>query len=141
MTATTLDQHEARAHALAEKFIEFLETNEAPDGLFAPDVFLDFTMPTWRLQASGRNDCVALRRAGHPGSGTVPRWRFDPTPTGFVLEFEEAWDAHGEHWTAREMCRADISEDGITQFAVYCTGDWSAAQRADHAAAVTLIRP
>jgi hypothetical protein len=141
MTATTLDQHEARAHALAEKFIEFLETNEAPDGLLAPDVFCDFTMPTWRLQSSGRDDFVALRRAGHPGPGAVPRWRFDPTPTGFVLEFEEAWDADGEHWTAREMCRADISENGITQIAVYCTGDWSAAQRAEHAAAVRLIRP
>ena len=92
MTATTLTQHEARAHALAEKLIEFLETNEVPDGLFAADMFCDFTMPTWRLQARGVEDSVALRLAGHPGQGTVPRWRFDPTPTGFVLEVEEAWD-------------------------------------------------
>jgi len=138
---TTLSQSEARAHALAEKFIEFLETGEAPDGLFAPDVFCDFTMPNWRLQSSGPEDCVALRRAGHEGPSSVPRWRFDPTPTGFVLEFEEAWDWQGEHWTAREMCRADISRAGITQLAVYCTGDWDSARRAEHAAAVTLIRP
>lgn len=141
MTTTTLSQHEARAHALAEQFIEFLETGEAPDGLLASDVFCDFTMPTWRLQASGAEDCVALRRGGHDGPSSVPRWRFDPTPTGFVLEVEEAWDAGGEHWTCRELFRADISDDGITQLAVYCTGDWDAAKRAEHAAAVTLIRP
>lgn len=141
MTVTTLTPHEARAHALAEKFVEFLETNEAPTGLLAPDVFCDFTMPTWRLQASGPEACVAMRRAGHPGTGTVPRWRFDPTPTGFVLEAEEAWDGDGDHWTCREMFRADISDAGITQLSVYCTGDWDTARRAEHTAAVTLIRP
>jgi hypothetical protein len=141
MTGTTPSQHEARAHALAEKFIGFLETNEVPDGLFAADMFCDFTLPTWRLQASGRADSVAMRLAGHPVQGTVPRWRFDPTPTGFVLEVEEAWDADGEHWTCREMFRADTGDEGITQISVYCTGDWDAARRAEHAAAVTLIRP
>jgi hypothetical protein len=137
---TALTSHETRAHLLAEKFIAFLETGTPPDGLFAADVFCDFTMPTWRLQASGVADSVALRRGGHPGPGTVPRWRFDPTPTGFVLELDEAWDADGEHWTCREMFRADISDEGITQLSVYCTGDWDAARRAEHAAAVTLIR-
>jgi hypothetical protein len=141
MTATTARDHETRAHALAEKFIEFLETNEVPDGLFAADVFCDFTMPTWRLQACGVEDSVALRLAGHPGRGTVPRWRFDPTRTGFVLEVEETWDSAGEHWTCRELFRADIGNDGIAQLSVYCTGDWNAARRAEHAAAVALIRP
>ena len=36
---------------------------------------------------------------------------------------------------------ADISDAGITQLSVYCTGDWDAERRAEHAAAVTLIRP
>ena len=141
MTAPTATRHEARAHELAEQFLLFLETGEVPDGLLAPDVFCDFTLPTWRLQASGIPDAVALRLAGHPGRSTVPRWRFDPTPTGFVLEVEETWDDNGEHWTCRELFRADISDAGITHLSVYCTGDWDAARRAEHAAAVTLIRP
>ena len=41
----------------------------------------------------------------------------------------------------RELFRADIDDEGITQLSVYCTGDWDAARRAEHAAAVTLIRP
>ena len=141
MTAATLTPQQARAHALAEKLIQFLQAGEVPDGLFAADVFTDFTMPTWRLQAASAADSVAMRLAGHPGQGAVPRWRFDPTPTGFVLEVEEAWDSGGEHWTCRELFRADIGDEGITQLSVYCTGDWDAARRAEHAAAVTLIRP
>ena len=62
-------QHQARAPALAEKFIEFLGTGEVPDGLFAAGMFCDLTMPAWRLQASGVEDSVALRLAGHPGAG------------------------------------------------------------------------
>jgi hypothetical protein len=138
---TTLPEHVARSHELAEKFIAFLETGEVPAGLMAPNVFCDFSMPTWRLQATGVDGAAALRRGGHPGRSAVSRWRFDPTPTGFVLEVEEAWDWDAEHWTAREMFRADIGDDGITEMSVYCTGDWDTARRAEHAAEVTLIRP
>ena len=130
-----------RSHALAEQLVTFLETGTPPDGLFAPDVFCDFTLPQWRLQASGIEEVVALRKAGHPGPGRVPQWRFDPTPTGFVLEFTEDWQHEGERWTSRELARADVADDGVTQLSVYCTGDWDDARRAEHAEAVTLIRP
>jgi hypothetical protein len=93
------------AHVLTEKFVRFLETGEVPDGLFAADVFCDFTLPRWRLQARGVADTVALRRQGHPGPGRVPRWRCDPTRTGFVIEFEEAWRQDGKDWYSRELAR------------------------------------
>lgn len=144
MTAPTksdVQADERRAHALAEQFIAFLETADTAAGLFAPDVFCDFTMPTWRLQSSGVEELVAMRKEGHPGPSRVPRWRFDPTPTGFVLEVEEDWQWDGEHWTCRELFRADVVDDGISQISVYCTGDWDTARRAEHAAAVTLLRP
>ena len=130
-----------RGHELAEGFVSFVESGNVPEGLFAPDVFCDFTMPTWRLQASGIEGVVALRKAGHPGPGTVPRWRFDPTPTGFVLEIEEDWTDDAGRWTCREMFRADADDEGITELSVYCTGDWDEARRAEHAAQVTLLRP
>lgn len=130
-----------RAHALAEQFVAFMETGSPPSGLFAPDVFCDFTMPQWRLQASGIEDVVALRKAGHPGPGRVPQWRFDPTPTGFVIEWAEDWQQDGERWTCREMARADVGAEGISQISIYCTGDWDTARRAEHAEQVTLIRP
>ena len=86
------------ANELAKRFIVFLETGEAPTGLFADDVFCDFTLPKWRLQAQGRESVVALRREGHPAKGRVPRWRCDPTPSGFVLEVEERWNEDGKEW-------------------------------------------
>ena len=138
---TTLPEHVARSHELAEKFIAFLETGEVPAGLMAPNVFCDFSMPTWRLQATGVDGAAALRRGGHPGRSAVSRWRFDPTPTGFVLEFEERWTAGGQEWYCREMVRADISEAGITELSIYCTGDWDEAQVARHRAEVALLRP
>jgi hypothetical protein len=131
----------ATARSVADLFVAYLETGEARPGLFAPDVFVDFTMPTWRLQARGVEDSLALRSGGHPGPGQVIRSRFDPTATGFVLEVEEVWDDGGEHWYCRELFRADVGPAGITDLAVYCTGDWTVARVAQHARSVTLIRP
>jgi hypothetical protein len=129
------------ATALARLLIDFLETGDVPDGLFTPDVFCDFTMPKWRLQSEGIAGIVALRKAGHPGAGTVPRWRCDATATGFVLEFEERWNQDGKDWYSRELARADAPGGRVSGLSVYCTGDWDSDQRARHAASVTLIRP
>ena len=141
MTATTFTRHEARAHALAEKLIGFLETCEVPDGLFAADVFCDFTMPQWRLQAQGSDNVVALRLAGHPGPGRVPRSRLDATATGFVMEVEERWEDDRGSWYCRELFRADVADGVICELSVYCTGDWDAELEARHARTVPLIRP
>lgn len=129
------------ARDLADKIITFLETGRVPDGLFTPDVFLDFTMPLWRIQAQGVTDTVASRKAGHPSPGLVPRSRFDSTPTGFVLEVEELWDQDGDCWYCRELIRADVAGGSISELSVYCTGDWDSARVARHASEVALIRP
>jgi hypothetical protein len=130
-----------QADVLAGKMIRFLETGDVPGGLFRPDVFLDLSMPTWRIQTTGAEDLIAVRKEGHAGPGAVTGWRTDPTPSGFVLEFEERWNAEGQQWYARELIRADVTDGAIAQLAVYCTGDWDEARQAEHAAAVTLIRP
>ena len=126
---------------LAGKMVRFLETGDVPEGLFRPDVFLDLSMPTWRVQAAGAEDIIAVRKEGRPGPGTVTRWRADPTPSGFVFEFEERWNSEGQPWYAREMMRIEVADGAIAGLTVYCTGDWDEARQAEHAAAVTLIRP
>ena len=131
---------EATARDLAGQIITFMETAAPPEGLFTPDVFCDFTMPQWRLQAQGIEDVTALRKAGHPGPSRVPRSRFDVTTTGFVLEVEEQWDQDGESWYCREMIRADISDGSVSQISVYCTGDWDRERVRRHAETVQLIR-
>ena len=127
-------------HVVAEKLIAFLETGQPPRGLFAGDVFCDFTMPRWRLQGAGVDDVVALRRSGHPSPGRVLRARLDSTPSGFVLEVEETWESDGDQWYCRELFRADVTDGAISELSVYCTGDWDSARMAEHATTVTLIR-
>jgi hypothetical protein len=129
------------ATILAARFIVFLETGAVPDRLFAPNVFCDFTLPKWRLQSEGIDGLVALRKAGHPGPGKIPRWRCDATAKGFVFEFEERWEQDGKDWYSREVARADVTNGMISALSVYCTGDWDADHRAKHAASVRLIRP
>ncbi len=131
----------SRARKLADDLIAFLETGAAPEGLFAPNVFFDVTVPHWRLQAEGRDEAVALRRQQHPAPGRVVRSRVDETSSGFVLEFEERWHERGRDWYAREIARADIGEEGITELSVYCTGDWDRAREEEHRRAVRLLRP
>jgi hypothetical protein len=126
---------------LVHDMIEFLETGEAPDGLFAADAFCDLTVPLWRLQAQGRDEVVTLRTGSHPELGEVRATRWEPTPTGFVLEFTESWSGGGEDWTCRELAWAVVVDAEITDLSVYCTGDWDRARRAEHARAVSLIRP
>jgi hypothetical protein len=138
MTATALD---SRNRMLAAAFVHFLETGEASDGLFAPDVFCDLTVPHWRLQAQTPAGVAELRRAGHPAPGKVVRERLDETATGFVLEFEERWTDAAGSWYAREIARADVGEAGIESLSIYCTGDWDEARVALHRAEVSLIRP
>ncbi len=136
-----VDRVPINARALADDFIDFLETREPTPHLFASDVFCDFTTPRWRRQAEGVEAAVALRLAGHADPSCVTERRFDPTPTGFVLEIEEDWEADGERWHSRELVRADVGDRGIVDLAVYCTGDWDRARVAQHAASVRLIRP
>ena len=131
----------ATAERLAGDLVRFLETNEAPAGLFTPDVFTDLTMPLWRLQAQGPVDTVALRKEGHPTVGRVPRTRLDLTETGFLLEVEEEWDDQGQHWYCRELLRCDVTDGQVSEVSVYCTGDWDEAAVARHRDAVTLLRP
>ncbi|MDQ1743646.1 MAG: hypothetical protein QOE23_1985 [Pseudonocardiales bacterium] len=141
MSIDTDTSQTTRSRELAAQFIDFLETGVAADGLFAPDLFTDFTMPLWRLQADTAEGSIDLRRAGHPMVGRVPSSRLDLTDRGFVLEVEEQWQDRGEDWYCRELFRADVTDGSITQLAVYCTGDWDSARVAEHRAAVALIRP
>lgn len=131
---------QSQANLIAQRFVEFLETGHAPQGLFTDDTFCDFTMPRWRLQAQGLKDVLALRKHGHPGPGSVPRWRCEATASGFVLEVEERWTQDGKDWYCREMFRAEVRGESISDLSVYCTGDWDTAREEEHARAVKLLR-
>ena len=120
--------------------IRFLETGVVPDGLFAPDMFTDFSLPHWRVQTTTAEEIIAERMASHPFAGEVRVERVEQTGHGFTIEFEERWDHDGQRWYCREMIRADVEGDSIVDMSVYCTGDWDEARQREHAAAVRLVR-
>ena len=57
MTTAAVDTKVAVA-----RLIEFLETGKPPAGLFAPDVFLDLSLPYWRAQTDTAAAAAALVR-------------------------------------------------------------------------------
>ncbi len=120
--------------------VRFLECGTAPNGLFAPDLFADLSLPHWRIQTATATDILAERVAGHPYPGQVRVERVERTDHGFTIEFEERWDSEGQHWYCREMIRADLVGDTIVELSIYCTGDWDEARQREHAEAVQLIR-
>jgi hypothetical protein len=140
-TATMEQRGRPDTSVAVANLIRFLETGVIPDGLFAPDVFADLSLPHWRVQTGTAEDIVAERVAGHPCPGRVHVERVEQTMHGFTIEFEERWDSEGQRWYCREMIRADVVGDSIVELSIFCTGDWDEARQREHAEAVHLIRP
>ncbi len=132
-----LQGEEAR---LAETLVRWLETGERQDDLFADDVFSDLSVPQWRLQAVGPDAAFALREHSHPFPGRVTVESLDRTARGFLIAFEERWEAEGQRWYCREMLHGTVTDARVSELIVYCTGDWDEAVQRRHAEQVRLIR-
>jgi hypothetical protein len=127
--------------ASVDRFVAFLETG-ATEGLFAPDVFADITLPHWRVQAQGAEQVIASKNGFHPPSGRTRVEKVLAGEQGYTIKVEERWESDGQQWYCREAFLCDIDDAGrITEVSVYCTGDWDDAAVAHHAEAVTLLRP
>ena len=127
---------------LADRVVTWLETGVRPDeAMFAEDVFADLSLPHWRIQAQGADATFRLREDSHPFRGEVRVEALDPTARGFLLQFEERWEADGQRWYGREMIHAVVTDGRISEMQVSCTGDWDEARQELHAAQVRLLRP
>ena len=126
---------------LAQEVVTWLETGVRPDGMFAHNVFADLTVPHWRLQAEGVDGAFRLREDNHPELGEVRVEALDRTSRGFLLQFEERWEAEGQQWYCRELIHCIVTDGWISEMAIYCTGDWDEAVQGQHAEQVRLIRP
>lgn len=126
---------------LAERVVRWLETGERVPDLFGEDLFVDLSLPHWRLQGEGGDAAFRLRESSHPHPGAVTVGLLEPTPRGFVMSFEERWEAEGQRWYCREMIHAAIRDDRIRRLDVYCTGDWDEDVQRRHRDQVRLVRP
>lgn len=126
---------------LARQLVTWLETGVRPEGMFSSGVFGDFTLPHWRLQAQGEDAVFRLREDSHPQLGSVRVEALDRTTRGFILQFEERWEAEGQRWYCRELIHCVVTDGWINELAVYCTGDWDESVQRRHAEQVRLVRP
>jgi hypothetical protein len=132
---------DAESAVLAEQLVRWLATGIRPESLLSPNVFGDVSLPHWRVQTTGPDELYAVREVGHSGPGTVRVEHLDRTGRGFLLQFDERWLAQGQQWYAREIIHVAVEGGLITEFVVYCTGDWDEATQHRHAREVQLIRP
>ena len=126
---------------LAQELVTWLETGVRPEGVFTQDVFADLTVPHWRVQAQGVDATFRLREDNHPQLGRVRVEALDRTSRGFLLQFEERWEAEGQQWYCRELIHCVVTDGWISELAIYCTGDWDEAVQRRHAEQVQLLRP
>ena len=126
---------------LAQLVVTWLETGVRPEGMFSPDVFVDLTVPQWRIQAEGVDGAFHVREDDHPQPGKVRVEALDRTSRGFLLQFEERWEAEGQEWYCRELIHCIVTDGWISELAIYCTGDWDEAVQRQHKEQVHLIRP
>jgi hypothetical protein len=132
---------EASVDAAVARLVAWLERGET-DGLFAPDAFADLTFPHWRLQTRGAEEMQRSKDELHPAGGTTRMERVHRSEHGYVAQVEERWESEGQQWYCREAFICDLDDRGrITELNYYCTGDWDEARVAEHAQAVTLLRP
>jgi hypothetical protein len=136
-TGSMLD---GRLGELADQIVHWLETGKRPVGMFAPDVFLDLSLPHWRVQCQGTEAAFGVREDSHPFPGRVRVEALDSTARGFLIQFEERWVDGGQRWYCREQIHAVVTDGRISELSVYCTGDWDEAVQASHAAQVRLLR-
>jgi hypothetical protein len=126
---------------LAQLVVTWLETGVRPEGMFSPDVFVDLTVPQWRMQAEGVEGAFHIREDDHSQPGKVRVEALDRTSRGFLLQFEERWEAGGQQWYCRELIHCIVTDGWISELAIYCTGDWDEAVQRQHAEQVQLIQP
>jgi hypothetical protein len=140
-TTAAVGEVPALVRASVDRFVAFLETG-ASEGLFAPDVFADITLPHWRVQVRGAEEMIATRTSLHPPAGRTRVEKVHVAEHGYAVKVEERWEDEGQQWYCREAFLCDLDDEGrITELSVYCTGDWDEATVARHAEAVTLLRP
>ena len=130
----------ATAEAMSLAFNEVFETLDAPEDLFAPDVFFDLNMPVWRFQLQGPRTFVAQLRNINRGNVRIDVLRTVPTLSGFVTEHEEHQQVGGHDLTARRLWLCEVRAGRIAEVVGYCSGEWDAALRARHAVEAPMLR-
>ena len=92
--------------------------------LLTDDAVLDLNVPRWRFQVGGGAAVADAFAASYPTGFDTAGWRWEPTPTGAVVEYD-GWD--GDHTAYyRHLVLLELRDGRIGRLTLYCTGGWDA---------------
>jgi hypothetical protein len=128
------------AKKIAERFVRFVETGD-PNDVLAADVFADINVPEWRFQLLGAAAVAGWLAGEQPNGCRVASWRADATSSGAVVEIEQWYDADDTEIMSRNIHRLEVREGRVTDWTMYCTGEWSPELRERQAREAPMIRP
>jgi ketosteroid isomerase-like protein len=128
------------AKKIAERFVRFCETNDL-GGVLAEDVFCDINVPEWRFQMQGADAAEAWFRSELPDGSRVPAWRADASESGVIVEVEQCYERDGQEFVSRNLHRFEVRDGRITEWTMYCTGEWSRETRERQAREAPMLRP
>lgn len=87
------------------------------------DVVLDLNVPRWRYQLRGADEIAEAFVAAFPGGLSVTHRRWEPTPSGAVVEYD-GWVTDRDAYY-RHLARLELRTGRIRRITVYCTGEWN----------------
>jgi hypothetical protein len=132
-----MDHESAKQTAAA--FVRAMESSSTD--VFADDVFCDINVPEWRFQMQGAAAVKEWLTGELPDGCCVPTWRSDPTADGCIVELEQRYDRDGIEISSRNVHRLEVRDGKVTEWTMYCTGEWTPELRERQAREAPMIRP
>lgn len=124
-TQETLDVTPQQAKAAADAFLAMHGSIHSSAGIYTDDAVLDMNVPRWRFQVGGRAAITDAFDHSFPQGFTVDHKRWEPTPTGAVIEYDGHDAATGDYY--RHLVLLEMRGEKIGRLTLYCTGGWEAA--------------
>src|SRR2546425_286076 len=117
-----------------QRFLDGMESGnwEGMERYLTGDTLLDATVPDWRFQYEGPEKVINQFRdwtSGHPWR--VIEARYTGASDGGVVELEIHGDCAGDddhaphEEMARQACVFSLRDGKISEFRLYCAGEWN----------------
>lgn len=136
-TQHTLDRTEVRrpdaseqTKAVVQDFLAMHSSIRTAAGIYTDDAVFDLNVPQWRFQLAGPAAITDGFAGSFPDGFTVRGSRWEPTPSGAIVEYDGHDIATGHYY--RHLALLELRDERISRLTIYCTGGWDAETVENH---------